>query len=505
MNNENLPNLQGVNVYDDKLVKKTGFGCGCDITQEIANNNCKTQILDYGLLKNVGGIEVDDRQERVKTIQTGEDYSRMSNSINRTLAGSIGISFGEIAFSKNLEISVNSKTTQLDIYEYGMTMILQKMYALNIKPVLLSSLKEFVSPLVWSDINATGKDDRTNKADIKQIFKKYGTHITTKAFYGCMYQYTLIREQNEWESSMEKQLKIGSEIKVPIPDTGMTVDEKSKISVGTVDEECYKNSQKIETERRVGGNYAGNDLGKWLDSCRLDDSNSMAMLGYVFNASSSSAEESGLIPLYELLAKDDSRKNAMKEAMDEYIKENSLSLETRKMVITDVYAKLFGKGEKVPSYCYGIDGDMSNHRKYFKIEANIFDYVTASTKGSLYFYYALGHAVNEAITDIQIMHTSKPDGSEWIRRGNHSNEGVTGCLDNNVLAIKRAEIKNGIVSTDPNKLISGFGVKANGNLKLSKGTTNSFDWKVGEKGWYSGGLVHKDVKCVTTTDTLKEF
>ena len=53
MSEQNVTGLRsGVNIYDDKLVNKTGLGCGCDITQTIGN--CKTQILDFELLKNVG-------------------------------------------------------------------------------------------------------------------------------------------------------------------------------------------------------------------------------------------------------------------------------------------------------------------------------------------------------------------------------------------------------------------------------------------------------------------
>lgn len=44
MNQENNPMLQGVNIFDEKLVNKTGLGCGVDITQTIGEGNCKTQI-----------------------------------------------------------------------------------------------------------------------------------------------------------------------------------------------------------------------------------------------------------------------------------------------------------------------------------------------------------------------------------------------------------------------------------------------------------------------------
>lgn len=491
--------LQGVNIYDDKLVNKTGLGCGCDITQSIGLGNCKTQILDYELLKNVGGVELDPTQALYKISRTGSDYTKMTKEINTTLAGRLGFDFLGMAFGWNLENSISVKTNQLDIYEYGTTMIVNKMYSLNIKPVLYDHLKDFIGLLTWNEINATDETDRTNKEEMKKLFKKYGTHISTKAFYGSLYQYILYREQNEWESEIEAQLQIGANSKIPIPETGMTVNGGYDTAISDKDQECYKHSYKVETERKIGGNSNIKDLDEWLASCTPENPNSCALLGYSFGVNGDN--DSGLIPLYELFSDEDPRKGSMKEALDEYIKENTINLETCPLVITDVYGRYSKSGN--PEVIYNIDGKHEG-RMYFRLNDNMFSHVKGSKKGSFYFYYALEHLVDgiEAVTDIKF-EDNEYLGGNWDTRGGHSNEGITGCLDNRYVCVKR---KKHTLETNPKDFVTGFGVNVDGRIgAISEYAKEEMSWKThsDSKNWYSAGLVHDNVKCIYTKDELK--
>ena len=169
--------LQGANIYDDKIVNKTGLGCGCDITQEIGSGNCKTQILDYDLLQQVGGIELDPTQERYDITRSAESYTQMTDELNSSLAGNMNFNIAGLRFGWNLNNLLKSKINQLDIYEYGVTMIIQKMYSLNIKPSLLTRLKDFIGILTWDEIYATNEINRTDIAKIKQLYVKYGSYI----------------------------------------------------------------------------------------------------------------------------------------------------------------------------------------------------------------------------------------------------------------------------------------------------------------------------------------
>lgn len=486
--------LQGVNIYDDKLVNKTGLGCGCDITQSIGN--CKTQILDFNLLKNVGGIEVDTTQEKIKVVRTGENYSEMNKQINACLANSATLDFVGMAFGWNLNASLNHKTKQLDIYEYGMTMIVNKMYALNIKPALYSHLKDFVGVLAWNEINATDEADRVDINKIMKLYEKYGTHISTQAFYGAAYQYFMFREYSEWESSMEAQMKIGVNAKCPIPETGMTVNGNKSVSTSQTDEECYKNSTKEEIEHRIGGSVNITDIEQWFNSCSPDKPDSCALLGYELCPGSNS--NAGLIPLYELLDASDPRRKAMQEALVKYVEAHGIILTGSELVVIDAFGKHFADGN-APAYLYQ---DYNGKKlKYYRIDEEISKHVRGITKGKFHFYYSLGHLVDNAVVDMKFANSSDING-DWKVRGDHANVGVSGDVKNRYLCTMTKNVKNGV---DHSEFVTGFGVKVDGKVKsISKYTETSYNWKQNGDNWYKG-LVHDDVYCIYTKDKLKDF
>lgn len=99
-------------------------------------------------------------------------------------------------------------------------MVIRKMYALNIKPYVQDLLRDYIPAEVWNEINATDVSNpssagRTDRQRIIELYRKYGTHVTTKTFYGCMYEYIMHREQTDWETSIEKLLKMNTVAKVP--------------------------------------------------------------------------------------------------------------------------------------------------------------------------------------------------------------------------------------------------------------------------------------------------
>lgn len=487
--------LQGANIYDDKIVNKTGLGCGCDITQEIGSGNCKTQILDYDLLQQVGGIELDPTQERYDITRSAESYTQMTDELNSSLAGNMNFNIAGLRFGWNLNNLLKSKINQLDIYEYGVTMIIQKMYSLNIKPSLLTRLKDFIGILTWDEINATNETNRTDIAKIKQLYVKYGTHISTKAFYGSLYQYFLYREQNDWESDIESQLKVGMGNQISISDSdsesGYTDD------VTDIDKNCYKESMKEEITRKIGGNVNISDLNEWLASCTPEKVETCALLGY--SSCFGSNADSGLIPLYELLDDGDDRKNAMKQALDEYVEENSIELNTCPMVVLDAFGRHFDKKEEAPTYIY--ENRDGKNMKYYRLEDNIFDHVYGVTTGSFYFYYALGHLLDNAVVDMKFDEKSDID-ADWEVRGDHANCGVSGCMKDRYLCIKTMNVKNDI---DEINFVTGFGVKIEDSIRaISKGTTTNFHWVQNGNDWYKG-LSHEKVHCVYTKDVLNKF
>ena len=247
MSKEAKPILKTVNTDDVNLVSKTGLGCGVDITGILGTNeSVKTQILDYDQLVKSALVEIDDAEMYYDVDRSGKDYSSMTNAINNCLAGKISLGVKGLSFGCNLSRSFSKTNKQVDIYEYAEKIIIRKMYALNIKPHVQTSLRDYIPTATWNEINATdnanpSSEARLNRASIIELYKKYGTHVTTKTFYGCMYEYIMRREQNDWETSIEKILKMDTSGKVPIPDTPASVDASKNVSFSDKDEECRNN------------------------------------------------------------------------------------------------------------------------------------------------------------------------------------------------------------------------------------------------------------------------
>ena len=496
MSEQNVTGLRGgVNIYDDKLVNKTGLGCGCDITGEIGN--CKTQILDFEKLKNAGAVEIDATQEKLKIIRTGENYAEMTKNVNGALANGCALDFVKMAFSWNLSSSLKSKTRSLDIYEYGVTMIVNKMYAMNIKPEMYSQLKNFISDTAWAEINATGDVNRTDISKIMKLYEKYGTHISTQAFYGALYQYFMFRKYSEWESSMESQMKIGMNAKCPIPETGMTVSGNNEASTSTADTECYKNSTKEEIERRIGGNVNIVDMNEWFNSCTPDNPDSCALLGYSLCPGGS--DNGGLVALYDLFEESDPRRKAMQDALVKYVEAHGIILTCSELVVIDAFGKHFADGN-APAYLYQ---DYNGKRlKYYRIDEEISKHVRGVTKGKFHFYYSLGHLVDNAVVDMKFANSGDIDG-DWKVRGDHANVGVSGDVKNRYLCTKTKNFLNNDVPRS--EFVTGFGVKVDGKIKsISKYTETGYNWKQNGDNWYKG-LVHDDVYCIYTKDKLKDF
>ena len=95
------------------------------------------------------------------------------------------------------------------------------------------------------------------------------------------------------------------------------------------------------------------------------------------------------------------------------------------------------------------------HRKFFRLDENMYDHVKGSTKGKMYFYYALGHLTDNAVVEMKFCGKGDADG-DWKLRGCNSNEGVVGCLKDRYLAIKLRNVNN---YPDKKMYVTGFGVK----------------------------------------------
>ena len=467
-----------------------GFGFGCDITQEIGN--VKGHILNLNALYEDGVIKLDEAKGKFKFGVQGLNYTEATNNLNQVLVGNVA-SMSSSAFLGNLDVQTHKQFKGLDIYEYGINMCINKLYELTVHPEFVSNLRKYVRESVWNELNATDVPDRTDKAAIKELYKKYGTHLATQVSYGAKYQLVYVREHLPWESNIFSQLKIALNSLCPLPETGMQVSGFESTYISTTDTECYKNSPHIIIEDRFGSDLSIPDMNEWFNHTTAENS---AILGYSLGTPSN--RDSGLIPLYELLEDGDMRKTAMQEALNEFVKENSIHLETRKMVLIDALGRWFKDG-KAPKYIYEKRGDKI--LKYFRLDEEMLQHVRGVTKGVFHFYYSLGHLVDEAVVDIKFDDASNLD-ADWETRGDHANTGVTGEVKNRYLCIRTKNVNDGVADSD---FITGFGIALDGKVKtISEGTETSFTWKRNGELWFKG-LVHDDVYCIFTKDKLKDF
>ena len=472
------------------------FGRGCNITGELGSNNTQAPILNYEMLAKNGKLVYDNANTSMPFEVEGSDYDSMNQGMNKMFGCEIS---KNDSFPNSLSIASSNFTNSTNTHEFAMKLFINKIAGVSLCPMLVNNLKDYMLKSAYNHLNGIKNADEDqvlyptdDTQAIKRLFDKYGTHLITKAIYGCKYEYFYARENFEWESSRKTQLNLNLSMKFPInTDFNNTLQVGSTEDYSTVDTECQKNDRHISIERRVGGDtsISSNDL--WQLSCHVEIPATVAMIGYVYPNTS---DDSGLIPLWEFV-EDEERKEKIKAVFSEYVKENTHPQKKFKKVIADVIGR--HTDGSAPDYFYEMDYTGKNMRKYYKLAPNLFDFISAITSGQYHFYYALGYSNNSGLTQIEFMNDGKANGSTVIARGDNSKKGVTGILTERVVAITPA-----LSGTSDDNLVSGFGVDIEKNVKqISKGSSESFIWTSVGDDWYKG-LSHKKIHCIISKDEL---
>lgn len=481
-------------------VVKMGFGHGTNAVSEIGNK--QAPILDYDRLKD-NFVSIDSYSNFRNIEIEGSSYKAVTEKVNNEFGLGAHGNAKKVTFGNTLKVATNNAMEETDNYEYGIRILYSKVLGASLTS--WESIKTYMLPSARRDIDgeipegATKPTFPTTDEGIERLFDKYGTHLITKAIFGTKYEYYYLRESTEKTTSIKRQVDCNLSVKYANDKNGL---QNLGIEPSNTYEnsytECQKHSLGIEVEKRMGG-ASISDISQWQASCNFNVPQSIAMIGYVY---SSSETDDGLIPLWELVD-DPSRAAKMQQVYDAYVKKYTPEYKQSKQIIVDVYAKYFGDGNAPDSLFIADYKDKM--RKFIKLDENIFNHLSWVTHGSYYFYYALGYAGKYGLTELKIVHEDDPDGSEWIRRGNSAQDGVSGGVKNRVLAIKVAPLKNGKVDVSDDKLVSGFGLKIEDDIrKISLGTTTAFHWVQNGSDWYKG-LCHDKIHCLYTTDKLNEF
>lgn len=486
----------------DQIAQK-GFGHGCSVTGELGSNNSLAAILDYELLKADAKILYDDSNASTLLEAEGSNYESANQSLNEAFGCSLDIQQGndkKDSFPNSLAIASGSLNNSENIHEFAMKLFINKICGVSLAPMSVNDIKKYMLKSAFNHINgikAEGEDSilypTEDYSAYVRLFQAYGTHLVTKAIYGCKYEYFYAREYMEWESSRTTQVNLNLSMAFPYGTKfNDTLKVGSTYDFTETDKECQKNDRHVSKERRVGGDTSISDPDLWQLSCHTELPGTVDMIGYIYPTSS---QDNGLVPIWEFV-EDNHRKQEMKDAFDTYVAECTKKQIKYKKVIADVYGRQFD-GETPPDYFYQMDYTGEVMRKFYKLAPDIFDFISASTDGHYHFYYALGYSNNAGLTGIEFMDEGDPNGSTVIGRGDNSQKGVTGCLTNRIVAITKA-----LPGTPEADLISGFGVDIEKEgKKISSGTTEDFNWESHGSDWYKG-LSHHKIHCITTKDTL---
>lgn len=478
-------------------VIKAGFGFGTNITNTIGNR--QTAILDYDKIEKDNLVEINS-EAKGKTIDLeGSSYTKVTEKINNEFG--LKMDKGE-SFSNTLRSATNNLMENTDNYEYGIRIFLGKVMGVTLKPV--NNLRSYLLKSALDDIDGMPVNGKisypTDEKSLKRLFDAYGTHVITKAIFGCSYQYYYLRESINQETSLHTQVNCNisgkfSEDKKGLGGLNVNTDEQYDSTYTS----CAENTSKKEKILTVGGGKLSGSFADWENGMDFLHPDTIGLIGYVWGGDSNTA---GLVPLWELVANSE-RANLMKKAYDAYVNEHFQPLKKSKVVIVDVYGRYFGKGESAPETIKMTDYT-GKTRKFKRLNEEIIQHVKGSKKGSFYFYYTTDFSTAGGLSEIKFDNRKHTYDSPWEKRGNHANEGVNGCLDDNVVLIKPANRANYKTQEDYEKdVISGFGVDVEGSKRVSEGATTDLHWVTGGCDWYKG-LSHDKVHCIYTKDTLKE-
>lgn len=499
----------------DQLHEVAGYsiGHGCDITCELGNAT-NASILDYEKLRSEEAVKIEKESFSLLTELTGDRYDEVNHAINNTFGFSAG---NGQDFNNSLLITTNNSMNNKDTFEYGVKLLVNKLMGAYLTPTAKGSIKDYV--LSDALCHITGKPDSkgnipypSDTMHLKQLFFDYGTHIITKGIFGCKYEYVMLRQKNEWESDILTQVNLDMNNKFTFNEDRKTLNIGINNNFSETDTNCHQNSKAISVDRRVGGNTSVSDFTSWQYSCSFDTPTSISLIGYDYiqnptKSNNTVPVESGLIPIWELVD-DPTRKQEIITAFQAYVEEKRVVINSYKRVIADVIA-YHSSTEQAPEYFYEVDstGGKPVTRRYVKLSEDITSHIKGSKHSHLFFYYAFGYADTDGLTGIRFMDKEGTDDTNWIRRGPTAHDAVVGVVKEYVVAIQKASKNSkGEITTDENKLISGFGVLIdNKHKKISKGTSDDYPWTKSGLWYYKAGLIHDDVECITTTKEMTNF
>lgn len=480
----------------------------------------------------------------------GHTYRETIEKLSTHLGIGGGVDAGKFALQGSISKDEYSEDVTTSDFEYYYGNVDKHMVDLALN---LDDIMSYVGLLDVSFNNVMNNEGTSeydkypnDKKGIFALYENYGTHMITKGVFGGNYRYVHARIQNTYSSIVGADASYSAELNF----SPFSKDWLSSF-IGAVGPSCltanvdnsssfynkdYFTATKGLTSTKATGGDAIMDYDAWDKTIVADAPKKWVLVSYKLKSDIDSSN-SGLIPLSELSAEGSDRRKALEYYLDEYLGEKCplSDIKPSSLVLVDFMMKTgkngHVKGDPEP---FVANDDWGIKRIYYPMMANqkapknhgyALDtsqnaYVEASDSLDHYWYYAMANR-NEGYGVLDITFSNSNSVSEFTRRGNHADEGITGALDNNYVWLKLSNKEE-----DQNNFITAVGIyrpKHDDDIIASTGgaewarpfenNKNYFDnfwecaFKASSSCWFSGaGLIHMDLKPIfSLTNIDKEF
>ena len=431
--------------------------------------------------------------EAMETIGGGLGFSGITKKLSNKKTKNFILTGG-------LDFDVSKKTDKIDDYEFYMSYYQKKMSTIkcDVNNYLERGLYSILSPTINNILNnPTTKAYQqypNTKEGIFALFNEYGTHVITKGVFGGRYSVLYGRKSNAYTESIAGQMKATVKTIFPADNPGKAQNwidvYVAKTQTPNFNANCHVEGSSADIAAATGafmlvnakGGNASKDMEAWDKSIDATDASKTSWV--VISYSTNDDDENNFIEIKDpRLVIDKARLAAMNEYWEEYLEKHAVETKTSPMILVDFMMKTGANdnqsGDPKP---FVAEDDYGVKRVYFPMMANKFapakqgyaletssHYYLIGTNDHKdhYWYYALGRYDNSipsgrGILDITFARKKK-DG--YTLRGDCSQDGIVGALDDNYVFVKFADsnskyenvIKAVALKDQNNKVIASSG------------------------------------------------
>ncbi len=462
----------------------SNIGKGMDITSDIMRGENKDPMLRFELIDRADTLIVDNStSESVGREFAGSKFEETVHSMHHEFGISAKVKAKGGMFSGSFSSNMAKETAEQNKFEYVVEVLRKQMVEAHLitefntskddPAFYLSFLTDAANDLLNNKESKTYKQYANDEEGIKNLYKKYGTHVITGSTYGGMYIYVFTRKINSYFESSTVQAggSLSATFMDPInkevpPWVGVYFAKMGaqggtiSASGGNYDSENKEVMGEVSYTYVKGGN-ASDNYELWEKSI-VDGNSNLSFIGYgnrignretpddKVGGDSYEIVNGGLIPLYYLVV-DPERRAAMEKYLTNYIDSQRAPLKERRLILADFMALSEENNHKLEVKPRKMKGPEGKELLYFPMMANRYaptdngkildtsqdDYIVLADVGDQVWWYALEYEDEcVGITDIRF---SKKDGYEGRGDKAEKNMGSSSHFADHKVYLKMAD------------------------------------------------------------------